>query len=212
MREIPTEEVVEYAGEDADITLQLKGYLEKELKDAADIKLLKEIELPLVPVLMAMEREGVRLDKEMLSEYSKKLQTEIEAIEDKIYQHAGLPFNIASPKQVGEILFERLKVTDKPKKTKTGQYATNEEVLQKLKGSHPIVDEILEFRELVKLKNTYVDPLPEIVNQSTEHIHTSYNQVVAATGRLSSDKPNLQNIPIRTERGREIRKAFIPKR
>lgn len=211
MRDVPVADVVEYAGEDADITLQLKDKINKDIEAKEADKLLLDLELPLMPVLASMEREGIRLDKDMLADYSEKLGVEIESIEDKIYQHAGLPFNIGSPKQVGEILFERLKVTNKPKKTKTGQYATNEEVLQKLSGSHPIVDEILNYRELVKLKNTYVDPLPGMINPNTGRIHTSYNQVVAATGRLSSDKPNLQNIPIRTERGREIRKAFIPR-
>lgn len=211
MRDVPVEQVSEYASEDADITYQLKNVIDEKVDKAGGVELFKKVEMPLVPVLASMEREGVNLDKEMLYDYSGRLKDDIQSIEDKIYQHAGLPFNIASPKQVGEILFERLKVTDKPKKTKTGQYATNEEVLQKLSGKHPIVDDILDYRELVKLKNTYVDPLPGLVNPNTGHIHTSYNQVVAATGRLSSDHPNLQNIPIRTERGREIRKAFIPR-
>ena len=167
--------------------------------------------MPLISVLGEMEEEGVNLDVNSLNDLSKKLGIEIQEIEEKIYESAGMKFLISSPKQVGEVLFDHLKITDKAKKTKTGQYATGEEILQKLKSKHPIVDLLLEYREVVKLKNTYVDPLPELVNSKTNRLHTSYNQVVAATGRLSSDKPNLQNIPIRSERGKEIRKAFVPK-
>ncbi len=158
-----------------------------------------------------MEEEGVHLDCDMLHAFSKKLAGEISRIEKEVYETAGMEFKISSPKQVGEVLFDHLKITDKAKKTKTGQYATGEDVLQKLKSKHPIVELLLEYREVVKLKNTYVDPLPELVNDKTKRLHTSYNQVVAATGRLSSDKPNLQNIPIRSERGKEIRKAFVPR-
>jgi DNA polymerase-1 len=174
-------------------------------------KLFEEIEVPLIPVLAAMEAEGIRLDKDALKEISEGLTTDILKVDTEIQTLAGTPFNISSPKQVGEILFEVLKIVEKPKKTKTGQYATGEDVLSKLLGKHNIVGKILDYRELVKLKNTYVDSLPLLINPRTHRIHTSYNQVVAVTGRLSSDNPNLQNIPIRTERGREIRKAFVPR-
>jgi DNA polymerase I len=211
MRAVPTEDIKEYAAEDADITLQLKNKFEPMLKEAHITKLFEEIEIPLIPVLAAMEAEGVALDKNALKEISLSLEKDVATIEAEIQQLAGTPFNVSSPKQVGDVLFEVLKVTEKPKKTKTGQYATGEDVLAKLVGKHDIIGKILDYRELVKLKNTYVDTLPELVNPRTGRIHTSYNQVVAVTGRLSSDNPNLQNIPIRTERGREIRKAFIPR-
>lgn len=211
MREVPLDDIKEYAAEDADITLQLKNKFEPMLQDAHITKLFEEIEIPLVPVLAAMEAEGIALDKGALKDISLALEKDIATVEEEIQKLAGTPFNVSSPKQVGEILFEILKITEKPKKTKTGQYATGEEVLVKLTGAHEIVGKILDYRELVKLKNTYVDTLPELVNPRTGRIHTSYNQVVAVTGRLSSDNPNLQNIPIRTERGREIRKAFIPR-
>ena len=158
-----------------------------------------------------METEGIKLDANALNSLAGELIEDLKTIESEIFELAGGDFNIASPKQVGEVLFERLKVIDKPKKTKTGQYATNEDVLSQLAGKHPIIDKILDFRELQKLKNTYVEPLPTLINSKTGHIHTSYNQIVAATGRLSSDNPNLQNIPIRTKRGQEIRKAFVPR-
>jgi DNA polymerase-1 len=209
MRAVPLEEIKEYAAEDADITLQLKEKFEPMLKEAHITKLFEEIEIPLISVLAAMEAEGVALDKNALKEISVGLEKDIALVESEIQQLAGSPFNVSSPKQVGEVLFEVLQITEKPKKTKTGQYATGEDVLTKLVGKHAIVGKILDYRELVKLKNTYVDTLPELVNPRTGRIHTSYNQVVAVTGRLSSDNPNLQNIPIRTERGREIRKAFI---
>jgi len=208
MRAVPLDDIKEYAAEDADITLQLKDVFEPMLKEGGITKLFEEIEIPLVPVLAAMEKEGIALDKNALKEISLALEKDISVVENEIQQLAGIPFNVSSPKQVGEILFEKLQVTEKPKKTKTGQYATGEEILVKLVGKHDIVGKILDYRELVKLKNTYVDTLPELVNPRTGRIHTSYNQVVAVTGRLSSDNPNLQNIPIRTERGREIRKAF----
>jgi DNA polymerase-1 len=211
MRAVPLEDIKEYAAEDADITLQLKDKFEPLLQEAHTIKLFEEIEIPLVPVLAAMEAEGIALDKAALKDISLALETDIALVEQEIQQLAGTPFNVSSPKQVGDVLFEVLQITEKPKKTKTGQYATGEDVLSKLAGKHAIVGKILDYRELVKLKNTYVDTLPELVNPRTGRIHTSYNQVVAVTGRLSSDNPNLQNIPIRTERGREIRKAFIPR-
>lgn len=210
MREVPVDLACEYACEDTDITLQLKELFEPELKKGKEYEIFRDVEMPLILVLGDMEEEGVNLDTKLLHDYSKRLEKEIAEIEAKIYEEAGMKFLISSPKQVGEVLFDHLKVSSKPKKTKTGQYATNEEVLQKLRSKHPVVDLLLEYREVVKLKNTYVDPLPELVNPKTLHLHTSYNQVVAATGRLSSDKPNLQNIPIRSERGKEIRKAFIP--
>jgi DNA polymerase-1 len=174
-------------------------------------KLFNEVEIPLINVLANIEREGINLDVTALKDFSGQLQTDIAAVEKEIQEHAGTKFNVSSPKQVGEILFDYLKIVDKPKKTKTGQYATGEDVLTKLENEHPIVSKILDYRELVKLKSTYVDTLPEMVNKKTNRIHTSFNQVVAVTGRLSSDNPNLQNIPIRTERGRQIRKAFIPR-
>lgn len=212
MRDAPLEKVAEYAAEDADITYQLKGLFEPGLREHNAQSVFDTIEMPLMPVLAAMEREGISLDKEVLHTYSAELEKEIVIIDEEIQKLAGTPFNISSPKQVGDILFEVLKVGgEKPKKTKTGQYATGEDVLQKLAGKHPIVDKILDYRELVKLKNTYVDTLPEMVHPNTGRIHTSFNQVVAATGRLSSDNPNLQNIPVRTERGRKIRAAFVAK-
>ena len=211
MRDVAVEKIMSYAAEDADITWQLQNVFSPLLKEANAQKLFDEVEMPLVPVLAAMEREGIAIDTETLKKYSTQLATEISIIELEIQNLAGTPFNISSPKQVGDILFEVLKISAKPKKTKTGQYATGEDILQKLIKNHPIIEKILEYREMMKLKNTYVDTLPEMMNVKTGRIHTSYNQVVAATGRLSSDNPNLQNIPVRTARGREIRKAFIPK-
>ncbi|MDQ3109675.1 MAG: DNA polymerase I [Bacteroidota bacterium] len=209
MRDVPVEKISAYAAEDADITWQLMEVFAPQLKDANAQKLFDEVEMPLVPVLAAMEREGIAIDSATLKKYSAQLETEIITIDDEIQKLAGTPFNISSPKQVGDILFEVLKIAEKPKKTKTGQYATGEDILQKLIKKHPIIEKILEYREMVKLKNTYIDTLPQMVNEQTGRIHTSYNQVVAATGRLSSDNPNLQNIPVRSERGREIRKAFV---
>ncbi len=209
MRAVPIEDIKEYAAEDADITLQLKNKFVGMLKEPATKKLFEEVEIPLITVLAAMEGEGIALDKNALKELSQELEKDILKVDTEIQTLAGTPFNISSPKQVGDILFEVLQIAEKPKKTKTGQYATGEEILVKLVGKHEIVGKILDYRELVKLKNTYVDTLPELVNPNTNRIHTSYNQVVAVTGRLSSDNPNLQNIPIRTERGREIRKAFV---
>jgi len=211
MRDVPLELITQYASEDADITLQLKEKFVPMLEESQTSKLLKEVEMPLIPVLSAMEQEGIRLDISSLKELSKELEGDILKLDDEIQGMAGTPFNISSPKQVGDILFEILKIDEKPKKTKTGQYATGEDILSKLSGKHPIINLILDYREIVKLKSTYVDALPLMVNEKTGRIHSSFNQVVAVTGRLSSDNPNLQNIPIRTSRGREVRKAFVPR-
>lgn len=211
MRSVPLEQIKDYASEDADVTLKLKQVFEPKLKESGTEKLFHEVELPLIEALAAMEREGINVDVAALNEFSAQLQEDITRVDQEIQALAGTKFNISSPKQVGEILFDYLKIIEKPKKTKTGQYATGEDVLSKLEGKHPIVAKILDYRELVKLKSTYVDTLPLLVNERTKRIHTTFNQVVAVTGRLSSDNPNLQNIPIRTERGRQIRKAFIPR-
>ncbi|MCR5159998.1 MAG: DNA polymerase I [Prevotella sp.] len=210
MRDLSPTLVYEYACEDADITLQLKNRLEPELKNRECEKLFYELEMPLMPVLAEMEMNGVCLDTESLKETSTILTNRQKEIERRIYELAGKSFNIASPKQVGTILFDELKIIDKPKKTKTGQYVTSEEVLLQLKNRHEIVADILEHRGLTKLLGTYIDTLPHLINQRTGHIHTSFNQTVTATGRLSSSDPNLQNIPIRGEDGKEIRKAFVP--
>ncbi len=210
MRDLSPTEVYEYACEDADITLQLKNKLEPELKKHECEKLFYDIEMPLMPVLAEMEINGVCLDTESLNETSNILTNRINEIETRIYELAGQSFNIASPKQVGEILFDKLKIIEKPKKTKKGQYITSEEVLQQLKNKHKIINKILEYRGLKKLIGTYIDALPKLINPRTGHIHTSFNQTITATGRLSSSDPNLQNIPIRGEDGKEIRKAFIP--
>lgn len=210
MREVPVEDVKEYAVEDADITLQLKEVFAPELERTGTRKLFDEIEIPLMPVLAAMEQEGIRLDVEYLKELSAELSADSKRLEQAIYEAAGETFNLGSPKQLGEVLFEKLKIGGaKQKKTKTGQYATGEEILSYLALTNPIVQDILEWRQLVKLQNTYVDALPKEVKPKTGRVHTDYMQTVAATGRLSSNNPNLQNIPIRTERGRQIRKAFI---
>lgn len=211
MRDVELELIKEYAAEDADVTMQLKHHFHPLLQLNEVEKLFTNVEVPLIKVLANIEREGINLDVPVLKEFSQQLQSDIITVEKEIQDFAGTKFNVSSPKQVGEILFDYLKITDKAKKTKTGQYATGEDVLSKLENAHPIVPKILDYRELVKLKNTYVDTLPELVNPKTKRIHTSFNQVVAVTGRLSSDNPNLQNIPIRTERGRQIRKAFIPR-
>ena len=210
MRDLAPQEVFEYAAEDADITLQLKTKLEPELKKKGAEELFRNIEMPLMPVLAEMEMNGVRIDTESLKETSRELTARMKEIESHIYELAGTEFNIASPKQVGEVLFDRMKIVEKAKKTKTGQYVTSEEVLQSLKHKSPIVADILEHRGLKKLLGTYVDALPKLINRRTGHIHTSFNQTVTATGRLSSSDPNLQNIPVRGEDGKEIRKAFIP--
>ncbi|MBT8375321.1 MAG: DNA polymerase I [Bacteroidia bacterium] len=211
MRDVPLEQQTEYAVEDADITLQLKHHFEKELGEANTQTLFDEIEIPLLRVLAAMELEGINLDANFLNSLSAQLDNDIKALESKIYAAAGEEFNIASPKQLGDILFDKLKLVDKPKKTKTGQYATSEDILSSLAKDHDIIQYILDFRGLSKLKSTYVDALPNQVEPSTGRVHTDYMQTVAATGRLSSNNPNLQNIPIRTERGRQVRKAFIPR-
>jgi DNA polymerase-1 len=210
MRSLLPSQVYEYAAEDADITLRLKNKLEPELKKAECEDLFYNIEMPLMPVLAEMEMNGVCLDTESLAETSKQFTNRMNEIEARIYELAGERFNIASPKQVGEILFDKLKIVEKAKKTKTGQYVTSEEVLQQLKNKHEIVADILEYRGLKKLIGTYIDALPKLINPKTGHIHTSFNQTITATGRLSSSDPNLQNIPIRGEDGKEIRKAFIP--
>lgn len=210
MRDLDPANIYRYACEDADVTLKLKNVLEKELKQNDAESLFRDIEMPLVPVLAYMERNGVRIDTEALKETSRHFTARMNQIEEEVHRLAGVEFNIASPKQVGEVLFDRLKITDKPKKTKTGQYVTSEEVLESLKGKHEIVAKILEHRGLKKLLGTYIDALPQLINPQTGHIHTSFNQTVTATGRLSSSNPNLQNIPVRNEDGKEIRKAFIP--
>lgn len=210
MRDISPASVYKYACEDADVTLKLKSILEKELKTNGVEELFWNIEMPLVPVLAYMERNGVRIDTNALKETSTHFTARMHQIEEEVHQLAGIEFNIASPKQVGEVLFDRLKITEKAKKTKTGQYVTSEEVLESLRGKHEIVGKILEHRGLKKLLGTYIDALPLLINPQTGHIHTSFNQTVTATGRLSSSNPNLQNIPIRNEEGKEIRKAFIP--
>jgi len=211
MRDVEVEKVKEYAGEDADITLQLKNIFEPEMKEKEVEKVFFEVENPLVKVLTEMEFEGVRVDTAFLNEYSKELEKEAKIAEESVYKIAGVRFNLASPKQLGEVLFEKLMLDPKAKKTKTGQYATGEDVLQKLAHQFPIVSDILIFRELTKLKSTYVDALPLLINPKTGRVHTTYAQAVAVTGRLSSNNPNLQNIPVRSDRGKEIRKAFIPR-
>jgi len=211
MRDVPLDKQTEYAVEDADITLQLAAHFEKELNEANTQKLFNDIEVPLLRVLADMELEGINLDKDFLGSLSEQLNNDIANLEKSIYEAAGEEFNIASPKQLGVILFEKMKLVDKPKKTKTGQYSTAEDVLSYLAKDHEIIRNILDFRGLSKLKSTYVDALPEQVNAQTHRVHTDYMQTVAATGRLSSNNPNLQNIPIRTERGRQVRKAFVPR-
>ena len=210
MRDVSLEDITQYAAEDTDVTFQLFSILQKELQDKSLKSVFENIEVPLVSVLNDMEHEGVCVDVPFLNAYSKELQEQVLNAQNSIFESAGVEFNIASPQQVGKVLFEHLKLSDKPKKTKTGQYQTDEETLQSLQGKHPCVDHILQFRTLQKLKSTYVDALPEMVNAHTGRVHTSFNQAVAATGRLSSQNPNLQNIPIRTDLGREIRKAFVP--
>ncbi len=209
MRDVPVEEVVDYAAEDADVTLQLANVFRPVLKELNAERLAMEVENPLIYVLSDMEREGVRLDIDTLVNYSRELEQDIRKFEQSVYDKCGVKFNIASPKQLGEVLFEKLCLDPKAKKTKTGQYQTGEDVLLALASKSDIVKDILDFRQLQKLKSTYVDALPLMVNPRTGRVHTSYNQAVAATGRLSSNNPNLQNIPIKTDRGREVRKAFI---
>lgn len=211
MRDVELEKIKEYAVEDSDITLQFKSVFEPQLKKHEVENVFCDVENPLVPVLTDMEFEGVRIDTNFLNEYSTVLETEARVHEEKVYETAGVRFNLGSPKQLGEVLFEKLKLDPKAKKTKTGQYATGEDVLRKLAAEYTIVDDILAYREYTKLKSTYVDSLPLLINPKTGRVHTNYAQAIAVTGRLSSNNPNLQNIPIRTERGREIRKAFIPR-
>ena len=211
MRDVPLEQQTEYAVEDADITFQLAQHFRPELHEANTQELFHTIEIPLLHVLADMELEGINLDKEFLNSLSEDLDNDIKKLAAKIYEIAGQEFNIASPKQLGEILFDKLKLVDKPKKTKTGQYSTAEDVLSYLAKDHEIIRNVLEYRGLSKLKSTYVDALPQQVEESTGRVHTDYMQTVAATGRLSSNNPNLQNIPIRTERGRQVRKAFVPR-
>lgn len=211
MADVPVDHQTEYAVEDADVTLQLKEHFQKELGEANTQKLFDEIEIPLVQVLADMELEGINLDQEFLGSLSETLNNDIASLEKSIYEEAGEEFNIGSPKQLGEILFDKLKLVDKPKKTRTGQYSTAEDVLSYLAPDHEIVQHVLDYRGLSKLKSTYVDALPAQVNSKTGRVHTDYMQTVAATGRLSSNNPNLQNIPIRTERGRQVRKAFVPR-
>ncbi|HEV2830363.1 MAG TPA: DNA polymerase I, partial [Hanamia sp.] len=211
MRDIEIEKVKEYAVEDADITLQLKHVFSPFLKEKKVDKVFEEVESPLLKVLTDMEFEGVNVDCDFLNLYSKELETEAAKCEATVYEMAGIKFNLASPKQLGEVLFEKMQIGIKTKKTKGGQHATGEDVLLKLAKENPIVEHILNFRELTKLKSTYVDALPQLVNKRTGRVHTCYGQAIAVTGRLSSNNPNLQNIPVRTERGREIRKAFVPR-
>ncbi len=210
MAQVALDKIKDYACEDADITLQLVKPLHKQLQDAKMVELFQNIEIPLLSVLADMEYQGIKLDNEGLKNYSVQLKKETITVEQSIYKHAGMEFNISSPKQLGEVLFDKMKIVANAQKTKTKQYATGEEVLVKLKDKHPIIDDILEYRSLKKLITTYVDALPILIHKKTNKIHTSYNQTITATGRLSSNNPNMQNIPIREERGREIRKAFIP--
>ncbi|TDQ32316.1 DNA polymerase I [Zeaxanthinibacter enoshimensis] len=211
MREVPVEEQTEYAVEDADVTYQLAQFFRPELKEANTEQLFSDIEVPLLRVLADMELEGIRLDKDFLQSLTEELNSDIRKLEQQIYAEAGTEFNISSPKQLGEILFDQMKLVDKPKKTRTGQYSTAEDVLSTLAKDHQIIRDVLEYRGLSKLKSTYVEALPEQVQPNTGRVHTDYMQTVAATGRLSSNNPNLQNIPIRTERGRQVRKAFVPR-
>ena len=210
MADLPPSQVYEYACEDADITLRLKNIFEQRLHEDGCYKLFEEIEMPLVPVLAWMERNGVCLDTAALEEISVTYTQQLDRLEEEIHQLAGEPFNIASPKQVGEILFDKLKISEKARRTRKGQYVTSEEALEAIKDKHPIVQKILKHRGLKKLLGTYINTLPKLINPDTGHIHTSFNQTITATGRLSSSNPNLQNIPVRAEEGKEIRKAFIP--
>lgn len=210
MRDLPPEAVYEYACEDADVTLKLRNILEPKLREEGVYDLFHDIEMPLMPVLAYMERNGVRIDAEALAEASRLYTAQMQQLEEDIHRLAGEPFNISSPRQVGEVLFDKLKIVGKPKKTKTGQYVTSEDVLESLRSKHEIVEKILEYRGLKKLLSTYIDALPKLVNPRTGHIHTSFNQTITSTGRLSSSNPNLQNIPVRNAEGKEMRKAFIP--
>lgn len=211
MRDVELDKIKEYAVEDSDVTLQFKSIFLPKLDEASVKNIFDEVENPLVPVLTDMEFEGIRVDTGFLNEYSRVLEIEARVHEEKVYEAAGMRFNLGSPKQLGEVLFEKLKLDEKARKTKTGQYATGEDVLRKLAVLHPVADDVLAYREYTKLRSTYVDALPLLINKKTGRVHTTYGQAVAVTGRLASNNPNLQNIPIRTDRGREIRKAFIPR-
>ncbi len=211
MQDIDLERIKEYAAEDADVTLQLKSVTDKMLKDVEGEDLVQKMEFPLISVLTEMEYEGIRLDVPFLKEYSTTLNGELLEMRDKIFKMSGVEFNLDSPRQLGDILFEHLKIPYEGSKTKTGQYGTSEDVIAPLREKYEIIDHILNYRELTKLKSTYVDALPELVNPATGKLHTTFGQTIAATGRLASNNPNLQNIPIRTDRGKEIRKAFIPR-
>ena len=211
MRDVEIEKIKIYTCEDVDVTLKLKHLFEPMLKETKTRKIFEEIEIPLIPVLASMEAEGVTIDTKALTDYSLELKKEIEILEKSIFEDAGIEFNISSPKQLGDIIYDKLKIIDNPKKTATKQNSTSEENLMKMVDKHPIIQKLLDYRSLTKLKSTYVDTLPLMLSPRTGRIHTSYNQAVAATGRLSSNNPNLQNIPIRSERGKEIRKAFIPR-
>jgi len=211
MRDVPLDKQTEYAVEDADITFQLAQHFSPELAEAKTDTLFNDIEIPLLHVLADMELEGINLDKKFLNSLSEDLDNDIKNLEENIYKEAGEEFNIGSPKQLGEILFDKMKLVDKPKKTRTGQYSTAEDTLSYLAKEHEIIQQVLNYRGLSKLKSTYIDALPQQIEPSTGRVHTDYMQTVAATGRLSSNNPNLQNIPIRTERGRQVRKAFIPR-
>ena len=210
MADLAPADVVDYACEDADVAMRLMPLLEKELRDNAALNLFQQIEMPLMPVLARMERNGMRLDTAALAQSSEELRAQAVAVEEHIYELAGHPFTIASPKQVGDVLFGELKLSDKVRKTKSGQYSTSEEVLESVKHKHPIVEEILKYRRLKKLLSTYIDALPQLLSPADGRLHSSFNQSVTATGRLSSSNPNLQNIPVRGEDGREIRRAFVP--
>ncbi|MDP6908795.1 MAG: DNA polymerase I, partial [Flavobacteriales bacterium] len=212
MKDVSAERVAEYAGEDADVTFQLYERFNSQLDEIGARKLFDEVEMPLIPVLAKMEMEGICMDADALKTMSAGLETDILELRTDVFEMAGMEFNLNSPKQLGDVLFENMRIDPKAKKTgKSKQYSTSEDVLSKLKDKHPIIEKILDYRGLQKLKSTYVDALPALVHPETGKIHTSFNQAVAATGRLSSNNPNLQNIPIRTERGREVRKAFIPR-
>jgi DNA polymerase-1 len=211
MRDVPIEQIKEYAAEDADVTLQLFNVFKKDIDQTHLHKLFYEVETPLIPVLTEMEYEGVKIDTDFLRQYSKEISQDIVALKDEILTTCGAQFNIDSPKQLGDILFEKMGIKYPGKKTKSGQYSTDEETLQKLAGEHPIVEKLLDYREFTKLKSTYVDALPNLINPKTNRLHTTFNQAIAATGRLSSVNPNLQNIPVKTERGKKIRRAFIQK-
>ena len=210
MRDVPLEKVTEYASEDADITLQLKPIVSDMVKKRSDGKILEELDLPLIPILANMEWSGIKVDADFLNDYSKTLGEDIVKLSDEVFKLAGTDFNLDSPKQLGEVLFDHMKLPYTGSRTKTGQYSTNEDTLSKLRDQHEVIDHVLNYRELTKLKSTYVDAIPQLINPKTGRVHTTFSQTIAATGRLSSINPNLQNIPIRTERGRQVRKAFVP--